>query len=121
MEQTANRHCRNCGGPIWGRARYCSGGCKQAAYRGRLTVTESPGATAPHPTVTTPSPGLLRWYDRLDGASDLYLDTETTSRQVARIFRLPGQRLDRPSLAEARRFAESLGSERSRHFQGCTL
>jgi hypothetical protein len=34
---------------------------------------------------------LWRWYQRLDGSSDLYCDTETSMRHVARIVRRDGQ------------------------------
>jgi hypothetical protein len=37
------------------------------------------------------SPVLWRWYQRLDGSSDLYCDTETSMRHVARIVRRDGQ------------------------------
>ena len=120
-------------------ARYCSSRCKMAASRARRipssAVTESHGGRVYRSAVTSPQlpientnefrakktgPGRLkgcltfwRWYERLDGSSDLYCDTETTMRHVARVVRNGGRfRLVKPLTNETwltRKEAHSAG------------
>ena len=118
-----NKRCAYCGvifRPKRSTGRYCSDACRKAASRKRQSpingaveqaekaqdglVTLNPVDTPPLVPVTlTVSilPALepaWRWYERLDGSCDLYADTETTTRHVARLIRRDGRyRLTKPA------------------------
>jgi len=116
-----NKRCAYCGvifRPKRSTGRYCSDACRKAASRKRQSpingaveqaekaqdglVTLNPVDTPPLVPVTlkTPEPWgfFWRWYDRLDGSCDLYRDSDTTMRHVARIVGRNGcYHLDKPS------------------------
>src|SRR5262245_57039952 len=94
-------------------ARYCSSRCRKAASRKRSSaVTLGDGGIVPRSAVTLPAEHIenisefsakktvlgqpkgrltfWRWYKRLDGSSDLYCDTQTAMRHMARIVRRDG-------------------------------
>ena len=116
MRTTTCGYCRDLFRPKRSTAVYCSDTCRKAASRQRQAkerprdvreslVTLTPADTPPLApvTLTEPIPRVSkppswRWYERLDGSCDLYRDTETTTRHVARIVRRNGgYRLDKPS------------------------
>src|SRR5262249_25781105 len=120
-----NKRCAYCGvifRPKRSTALYHSDACRVAASRQRQLespingglgqagevqdglVTLSPAATPPLAPVTltasilSASEPAWRWYGRLDGSCDLYADTETTTRHVARLVRRDGRyRLTKPA------------------------
>src|SRR5262249_8964235 len=110
-------HCEHPFRPQRSTARFCGGRCRLAFHRagrrpGRhhnafLSVSgdlATPDTGFPFETLKTQQPceskqPSWRWYDRLDGSSDLYCDTETTTAHVARIVRRDGSfHLAKPAL-----------------------
>ena len=116
-------------------AQFCSARCKQANYRWRkshvLSRNGNGGLTAPFSAVTRPLENIentsefstisegarrpqWRWCERLDGSCDLYCDTETNMRHVARIVRRDGHyRLAKPSDLASAVWTERQGAQRA--------
>src|SRR5262249_49561304 len=127
---------RKPGDPTYPLARYCSSGCKQAAYRRRSAVTNTPVGTTAFSAVTSPSRHIentneflskktvlgrreerltfWRWYERLDGSYDLYRDTETDMCHVARIVRRDGRyQLVKPAHLTSAVWTDRLAAQRA--------
>ena len=103
MTTTTCGYCRDLFRPKRSTAVYCSDTCRKAASRQRQAKERPRDVRESLVTLTEPIPRVSkppswRWYERLDGSCDLYRDTETTMRHVARIVRRNGgYRLDKPS------------------------
>ena len=121
-------------------ARYCSSRCKMAASRARRipssAVTKADGGSYGRSAVTSPKQHIentnefltkktvlgqpkgrltfWRWYERLDGSCDLYRDTETTMRHMARIIRRGSRyQLVKPSDLTSAVWTERLVAQRA--------